>query len=143
MSPRLGFWTALAIVFVCGILSGFVIRASATALLVGSGYAIGVLPTYAPGTAASLVLTYLLLGVALTAAFVKVGVSLVTSCRIGYGQAVMAGMGGALVGLLPTLILFSHPASTGMVVGLGLFALPLGLIALALHACFVTALAEA
>jgi hypothetical protein len=142
-ADRLGFWPSLGIVFVCGIVAGFILRIVAVALLASAMATVTVMPIYTTGTAAGTLLAYDAAGIAMTAALVKLGVSLVTSHRIGFAQALIAGIVGSLIGLAPLLFFLSAPATPGSLIGAGLLAFPLGLLALAAHAWLVSTLADA
>ena len=143
-SRRLGFWPALGIVFVCGIVSGFALRIFAVPLFATAAAGAAFTPFYGtPGGAAGILLAFGAAGVAVTAVLVTVGVALVTEHHIGFSQALLAGVVGWIVGLVPLVALVSNPATPGAAaVGFGL-GLPFGLLALGTHAWLVSVMAEA
>lgn len=145
MNPaaRLGFWPALGVVVVCGIVSNVILRLFAVTLLTSEMATVTMLPMYTAGTAVGTLLAYDAVGIAMTAGLVKLGVSLVTSHRIGFAQAFVAGLFGSIIGMAPTLFILSAPPSPGSLVAGGLLVLPIGLLALAGHAWLVATLAEA
>ena len=139
---RLGFWPALGIVVVCGIVSNVIFRLFALTLLTSAMATATMLPMYTTGTALGTLVLYDAIGIALTAGLVKLGVSLATSHHIGFAQAFVAGIVGTIIGMLPAFLLLT-PGSTGSLVAESLLALPIGLLALAAHAWLVATLAEA
>jgi hypothetical protein len=140
---RLGFWPALGIVFVCGIIAGVIFRLFAVMLLVSTMATATLMPMYTSGTAAGTLLLYDAIGIAVTAALVKLGVALATSHRIGFAQAFVAGLVGTIIGLAPPLLILSSGPSVGSAMAQALLVVPVGLLALAAHAWLVSALAEA
>jgi hypothetical protein len=138
---KLGFWMAVGVVFVCGLVSGAVVRTVTAGLFFSAAAGMGTMPLFGPGVALGQLIVNGLAGVAVTAGLVTAGVPLVSDSRIGYGRALRAGAVAAVIGLLPVLVLLSSPLAPGSLLGLGLLSLPLGGLALGVHAALVRAFA--
>lgn len=144
---RLSVWAAIAIVVVSGIVAWVVEAVLAAPVLSRQDGWASLHGSVAEATLARPALVTIALGILLEAVVVKMAVAVLTPFRIRLLRAAGAGMAATALGMLPLVVLLTHPIVPGgpvpgVAIGAGVLMLPVAIAALVLQGWLVAVLAE-